>query len=269
MDDGVVEQTEVRQETPKAVDVAALKEKHRAMKELPHLTTTVLTENFTGRPVGQERVLVSTIVATPKLDDWSHEYSGNWREGELSSVEAMAVALSEDPERFWQENQHPVKLTKVNGPKGPLYAVEDGSHRVAAAKLSEALEIPAEVEDLTDKKEFTAEEITGSEGMVSSDEVTRSWWEALIYRGAIKGRIEKRESSYRLLLEETPELPWLVRTRRHFVEINNIYQQVYGEEAFTEVKSVPQEILFKNGQAMVWENKAIQEMRGKEQQRQT
>ena len=253
MEDGIVEQTEIRPEAPKAVDVAALKEKHQAMKELPYTKTSVLTENFSGKPAGQERVLVSTIVATPRLDNWGDEYHQDWTKGELSSVEAMAVDLSEDPEKFWQESD-PVKLTKVNGPKGPLYSVEDGSHRVAAAKLADVLEVPAEVGDLTDRKEFS-----------TPDEVTKSWWEALIHRGAIKGRIEKKNSSYQLLLEETPELPWIVRTPRHFVEINRVYQQVYGEEAFAEVESIPQEILFKNGPAMVWENRAIREMREAEQ----
>jgi hypothetical protein len=247
MEDGVIEQTEVRPESPKKIDVAALKEKHQAMKELPYINATALTENYSGKPIGQEKVLTSTIVATPRLDNWGHEYHKDWGKGELSSVEAMAVDLSRDPENFWQESD-PVELIKVNGPKGPLYGVEDGSHRVAAAKLSEVLEVPAEVADLTDRKEFS-----------TPDEATKSWWEALIYRGAIKGRIEERDSSYHLILEETPELPWIVRKRRHFVEINKVYQQVYGEEALSEVESVPQEILFKNGQAMVWENTAIRE----------
>lgn len=256
MDDTVVEQTEVGRETAKVVDVAALKEKHKAMGKLPYINAFTLTENYSGKPIGQERVLTSTIVATPRLKDWSDEYHKDWEKGELSSVEAMSVDLSKDPDKFWKEGQ-PIKLTKVNGPKGPLYGVGDGSHRVAAVKLSDVLEVPAEVEDLTDKREFS-----------TPDGVTRSWWEALIHRGVIKGSIEEKNSSYYLTLEETPELPWIVRTRRHAIEINKVYRQVYGEDALSEVKSVPQEILFDNGQAMVWENMAIHEMREKGPQKQ-
>jgi len=256
MEDTMVEQTEVGRKTAETVDVAALKEKHKTMGELPYINAMALTENYSGESISQERVLTSTIVATPRLNDWSDEYHKDYAKGELSSVEAMAVDLSKDPEKFWQENKHSVKLTKVNGPKGPLYGVGDGSHRVAAAKLANALEVPAEVEDITDNREFS-----------TPDEVTKSWWQALLYRGVIKGSLEEKKSWYYLKLEEIPELPWIVRTRRHFTEINKVYQQVYGEEALSGVKSIPQEILFSNGQAMVWEIKANHEMREKEQQK--
>lgn len=255
--DTVVEQTEVEQKTDKKVDVTALKEKHQAMKELPYIKTFALTENYSGESTGQEQVLTSTIVATPGLKDWSDDgYHKDWAKDGLSSIEAMSVDLAKDPDKFWQEGSL-VKLTKVNGPKGPLYGVEDGSHRVAAAKLADVLEIPAEVEDLTDRREFS-----------TPDEVTKSWWEALIYRGVIKGKIEERDSWFYLKLEETPELSWVTRTREHFTEINEIYRQVYGEEALAEVESVPQGILFSKGRAMVWENRAIQEKRQKEAQNQ-
>lgn len=257
MSDPIIEQAEVEQKTDRKINVTVLKERHQAMKKLPYINAFALTENYSGEPIGREEVLTSTIVATPRLEDWSDDgYHKDWAKGELSSIEAMSVDLANDPDKFWQESG-PVKLTKVNGPKGSLYGVEDGSHRVAAAKLADVLEIPAEVGDLTDRKEFS-----------TPDEVTKSWWEALIYRGVIKGRIEERDSWFYLKLEETPELSWITRTRKHFTEINKIYQQVYGEDAFAEVKSVPQEILFSNGQAMVWENRAIQEKRQKEAQNQ-
>ena len=247
MQDSVVEQIEVGQEKAETIDVAALKKKHKAMKVLPYVNAIVLTENYSGEPIGPKKVLTSTIVATPRLENWSDEYHRDWVEGELSSVEAMSVDLSRDPDKFWGKSG-PIGLTEINGPGGPLYSVDDGSHRVAAAKLADILGVPAEVEDMTNRKEFS-----------TSDEVTKSWWEALIHRGVIKGSIEEKNFGYCLELEETPELPWITRTRAHFTQINRVYRQVYGEDALSGVKSVPQEILFDTGQAMVWENSALRE----------
>jgi murein DD-endopeptidase MepM/ murein hydrolase activator NlpD len=235
------------------INAKSLKEKHRAMESLPHISTTTLTGNFSGKPIGQEKVPIERIVATPKLENWADEYHKAWKKGELTSVENLSVRINKEGDKFWEKTQQPVKLTKISGPKGPIYAVEDGSHRVAAAKLAGVSEIPAEVEDLTDRREF-----------MTSDEVEKSWWEALIYRGAIKGKIEKRGPNYHLALEETPELPWILQGRSRFVNANRVYQRVYGEEALAEVKSVPQEILYNRGKTEVWGNMAIREKREKE-----
>jgi len=241
------------------INVKALKEKHRVMEKLPHTTTSSLTGNFSGKSIGQEKVPTERIIATPRLRNWADEYHKDWGKGELTSVENLSVQINKEGDEFWgktrtQQQQQPIKLTKISGPKGPIYAVEDGSHRVAAAKLAGVSEIPAEVEDLTNRREFS-----------TSDEIDqKSWWEALIYRGAIKGKIEKRGPNYHLTLEETSELPWVLQGRDRFVNTNRVYQQVYGEEALTEVKSVPQEILHDRGKAEVWRNTAIREMREKE-----
>jgi len=126
--------------------------------------------------------------------------------------------------------------------------VDSGSHRVAAAKLAEAMVIPAEVADLTDRKEFS-----------TTEEATSLWWETLIKAGVIKGEINDRRSERVLILESTPNLPWIVRPPYHFVRVNRAYREVYGDEALAGFTLIPQKALFDQGEITIWENKALQE----------
>lgn len=249
--DELAERTSSIAEKKTIVDIASLKEKHKGMEELPFLQTRELTGNFDGEPIGEEKVLTSAVVAAPNFESWAHEYHQDWAQGDLSSVEALAQALKKKGGKFWEEGKkHPVKLTKINGPKGPLYGVEDGSHRVAAAKLADTLEITAEVADLTERREFS-----------TTKETTSLWWQALIGSGAIQGEINVRGNEKVLTLETTPELPWIIRPRPDFVKVNRVYREVYGNDSLVNTTSVPQEVLFDQGKAMIWENKVFQQVK--------
>ena len=230
----------------KLPDIFEIKRKHREMSDLPYLKTFEVTGNYNGENQIPERVLTTQVVAAPNLENWADEYHGDWATEGLSSVENMAQEIQKSPDEFWGNNQHPVKLTKIEGPKGPIYATEDGSHRVAAAKLAGALEIPAEVSNLTDRREYA-----------TTKETDVLWWQALIASGAIKGKITQRGQESTLMLGETPELPWITRPRNDFVKVNRIYREIYGDKAFEDTLTLPKRLkdtLFDSGQVMVWEN---------------
>jgi hypothetical protein len=243
-------------EAPKSQEVKLpkifeIKRKHREMAELPYLKTFDVTGNYDGEEPKQERVLTSQIIASPRLENWADEYHGDWAAEGLSSVEKMSQEIQKDPDEFWENNQHAVKLTKIDGPKGPIYAVEDGSHRVAAAKFAEALEIPAEVSDLTNRREYA-----------TTKETDVLWWQALIASGAIKGQINQSNHESTLTLDETPELPWIIRPRSDFIKVNRIYQEIYGDKAFDDTQTLPDSLkdkLLDSGQLMVWENTVLRD----------
>lgn len=231
---------------PEAPSIFEVKSKHKDLAELPYLRSFEVTGNYDGTDPNIERVLASQIIAAPNLVNWADEYHGDWATEGLSSVEKMAQEIKKDPDGFWENNQHPVKMTKVVGPSGPIYAVQDGSHRVAAAKLAGALEIPAEVSDLTNRKEYA-----------TTKEAEALWWQGLIESGAIRGQISQSGQESILTLDETPELPWIIRSRTDFVKVNKVYREIYGDRAFKGAQSLPDSIkdkLLDSSQLMVWEN---------------
>lgn len=244
---GVTEQT--KSQDNEATDIFEVKRKHKELADYPYLKTHEVTGNYDGEDPYQESVLTSQIIASPSLDNWADEYHGDWAADGLSSVEVLSEEILKNQEDFWKNNQHEVKLTKIDGPKGPIYAVGDGSHRVAAAKLAEALEIPAEVSDLSKRKEYS-----------TTKETDTLWWQALIESGAIKGEINRSDHEMVLVLNEAPELPWIIRSRTNFVKVNKVYREIYGSEAFNDTHNIPDSMkdkLFDNSKLMVWENTVL------------
>ncbi|MBT6069087.1 hypothetical protein HOG48_05000 [Candidatus Peregrinibacteria bacterium] len=101
------------------------------------------------------------IVRAPSFANWSDQYhqahSEEARErGELSVIEigrkiASRSTGSKNSNQLLQSlddvfrEEDRVKLRQINGPRGPIYFVNDGSHRVAAAKLTGLEKIKAGV----------------------------------------------------------------------------------------------------------------------------
>lgn len=86
------------------------------------------------------------IVRAPSFKNWSSHYhpcrsKESEQIGEPSVIEIarkITQRKSKSMEKLddiYQANSAGVKLKRINGPRGPIYLVSDGSHRVAAAKL--------------------------------------------------------------------------------------------------------------------------------------
>lgn len=235
-----------------AMSFNALEKKHKQMKDLPFIKTGELVSGLLSEQLQPENVSPDVIVGTPNFKDWSDEYHKDWQGSGTSSVEEMSKLISEDSETFWENNQNPVKLVKVNGPKGAIYAVEDGSHRAAAAKLAEVDSIPAEVVDYSTATEFST---------MKSDESRQIWWEALIESGAIDGEITQNGQSVTLKLNEPPPVHWMVSGSREFKKGNEVYKKVYGENALDDLQ-IPDSLRESMNDAadlMIWGNRQLRE----------
>ncbi len=109
----------------------------------------VETDKIVGRPFAKEYE-----------DGWSHEYES--RKGRIVEIAGEFVrgvqnllqdatrenaALIGQLERVFHLNEpaERIKVLALDGPSGPIYLVEDGTHRVAAAKLINLKAIPCEV----------------------------------------------------------------------------------------------------------------------------
>ena len=127
--------------------------RYRAMKDLG-------VEQVSSRVAGArfEEVPTELIVRAPSMRDWSHSYHDPRNPDEPNAVveigKKMARLYQESlvagnaqttqeghfdkriiDEIYKKDRHHGVNLEKIEGPRGPIYFVEDGSHRVAAAKL--------------------------------------------------------------------------------------------------------------------------------------
>ena len=127
--------------------------RYRAMKDLG-------VEQVSSRVEGArfKKVPTELIVRAPSMIDWSHSYHDPRNPDEPNAVveigKKMARLYQESlvagnaqttqeghfdkriiDEIYKKDRHHGVNLEKIEGPRGPIYFVEDGSHRVAAAKL--------------------------------------------------------------------------------------------------------------------------------------
>lgn len=108
------------------------------------------------------------IVRAPSLADWSDSYHSardetTYQRGENAVIEIARKisSLSQDGEqndaalemaRIFSKDSFGVILKGYEGPRGPIYLVEDGSHRVAAAKLVGLDHVFARVGEQKDKQ---------------------------------------------------------------------------------------------------------------------
>ncbi len=163
-------------------------------------------------------------------DGWAHEYhSRQGRTVDIAMSLLQGVRESEDNfikqaiEHVFHPNKphERIKVLALYGPSGPIYLVEDGTHRVAAAKLLGLSRIPVDVVNITYPLTQTTYEAE-----------TSQYWQKLIELGLIEGSIsvfgtEVGKPCYKILvLQEL--LPWIrVSGQARFLQINKIYEQIY------------------------------------------
>ncbi len=188
----------------------------------PLLTQKALQETLSGaESKGQlawvdPRAILGRTFAWPGRG-WAYEFAS--REGR---VQALAERLAtEEPEKLEDivhltEPRQRIQLTEIPGPSGPLYMVDDGTHRVIAALVAGLPELPAQVKRIryplvvdTTSAEVAAE------------------WQRLIDRGLVEGQIE--ESDGRCHLTVTHEvLPWIRTANEHdLATISRTYESLY------------------------------------------
>lgn len=212
----------------------------------------VETNKIIGRPFAKD-----------SSDGWSREYNGrkgriiqivmNFLRGVLQGRDDMVEA---EIEHVFHQNRpgERIQLLVLEGPGGPIYLVEDGTHRVAAAKLLGLEHIPCAVKRI----KYPLRQKTTDQEMFDH-------WRRLINLGLIQGKLQYSHSNGSTTTYEiqvTSELlPWIRVYQYEFLRINEIYETVYPNSL--ENLSIPRDVLldeiannyFMAGRWQEWEQK--------------
>jgi len=164
-------------------------------------------------------------------DGWSHEYHS--RTGRIVQIATNLLQVLQDPDDmvesaidhvFHHQNKpyERIQLLVLEGPRGPIYLVEDGTHRVAAAKLLGLKRIPCSVRRI----KYPLKQTT-------TDREMFEYWQRAINLGLIQGSsniVNMNGSTTRYEIQVTRELfPWIRVCQHEFLRINQIYEKVYPD----------------------------------------
>ena len=170
---------------------------------------------------------------SPAFEAWRDEYADrpgrivetakNLREGDTTELQRIFSTFNKEKM---------IKLKRIAGPSGDFFIAQDGTHRIASAKLAEIPDILANVEDQK-----------LPESLETSDGTMIAHWEDLLKLGLIEGEIrnDEKETDKRRLEIKQIKIPWALSKWADFAKINNFYQGIYPRSF--EGSSIPKEVL--------------------------
>jgi hypothetical protein len=210
-------------------DESILQERQKSLEERPVIDTNDFRDATTGV---EERGIfmwadVDKIVGRPFANvnpgGWGFEYRG--RKGRIIEIAKKILEAVKNPFNaelifHFRSPSQRIKLVSIKGPSGPMYIVEDGSHRVAGAMLAGLRRIPAEVKRI----KYPLEVTTPEEGIAKD-------WQKKIELGLIQGKTEEIQVEGRKLYKITVErevLPWIRTVDPHVLtKISRLYEKLY------------------------------------------
>ncbi len=170
--------------------------------------------------------IVGRPFASKNPNGWAHEYKG--REGRIREIAEEILRIQEESSKYVEEVFHfrqpsaRIKVIEIQGPAGSFYIVEDGSHRVAGAKLLGLEEIPCQIKEIKYPLEIT---FTQEEENIVLD------WRKKMELGIIEGSIKEEEINGRKLYRikiERELLPWLRITNPFLISvISKVYETLF------------------------------------------
>ena len=216
---------------------------YEKLKKLPIIDVKLIREVEDMNEGSFEWVDPNKIIGRPAIDGqtdgWAYEY--DQRKGRAIEVSKELVAAREGDEAEFDHVFHVrdkgqrIKLSKVEGPSGPMYFVKDGTHRVAAAKLLGLAQIPCTVERT---KYPLQKKIYRFEEMVQCEQA--------IKQGLVKGTYEEfgeGKSRYALVTITEESFGWArVSNRSDFFALNKIYKMLYPD--YEDRSPVPKEATY-------------------------
>ena len=241
--------SEVRMSVPAELltaDREALSALQKELSNLPYVPGQDARE-ILGRDGENEGVMVvdtDAIVGSvsPAFRDWSTEYES--RKGRIVDVaQEILKGTPESIEHVFHitDPAHGVKLKKISGPKGDLFFVADGTHRVAGSKLARLTELPAQVENMTELSELR-----------TTDSALKSQWDLRIKKGFIRGKVEETttpsgDKTYNLKID-SQVLPWMSLPQSKLTKLSTFYLDRYPNSlddirSFTTGEIIPKEAL--------------------------
>lgn len=202
-----------------------MRQRQAALKDKPLLEAPALKSEV-GKLSEKE---VFEWVDVSKIVGRSNDFPGGWSYEYTSKAgRAIDVAKSlhsgdtDKIERIFHTNSPDdrIKLTRIDGPAGPFYFVDDGSHRVIGSEVAGMSEIPCDVSSLGyPKKDMTA------------DPFLAKRWQRLIDFNLIEGQIEeqtdaKGETFYTINVA-SEVLPWIRSDESDLNKISEVYEELY------------------------------------------
>lgn len=153
---------------------------------------------------------------------WAREYDN--RQGRIRLIAEQLLKSNDDYsiEDIFHFNKprERIKLNEYNGPAGPIYTVQDGTHRVAGCKAAGLERIPCQVRKMIypiEKIEHSHEKIRDWEikarlGLIDEDITEESYKNGVRYKVVIRNEV----------------LPWIrVTSQSRFIKITELYEQLY------------------------------------------
>lgn len=245
----------IKDSVPKHIieaDGNTLEQKREELKELPYVHGNDLREIIDYRTTGESEfnfIETDKIIGSvsPAFEDWSTEYEG--RKNRITTIaKELCEANEESTERTFhlKDPKRQVQLLKIPGPKPntEVYFVDDGTHRVAACKLIELSDIPAQVKNMEKVKKVQ-----------TIDRNLAYQWEERIERGLITGKINWPENEGNEIELEIDEqvLPWMHLPQQKFIRFNRFYDSRYPEALdglrTTKNQEIPKEVFLDD---IVW-----------------
>jgi len=207
----------------------ALAERQTDLQSRPHLGSHTLRHALLNPDQNSARfswIEVDKIIGrqSPLGGDWSTEAKS--RKGKIIMIaDILSRPTDDNIEQIFSVNQkdEPIIAIAINGPSGPIYYIEDGTHRTAAAMVLGIKSIPVNLwrikyplTDSTYNKDLTEQ------------------WRTKLRQGYIDGSLDiVQEASekcprYRTNLAVNGEiLPWTRCPNGRGQEISRAYAQVY------------------------------------------
>jgi len=183
------------------------------------------SKSISGEWVPTDSIVTAVDEVWGEFDRAEPERRARWipdRTRELLAAEDIAVFLAE---HFADGTYGTVRLCRLPGPGGPLYAVaEGGAHRT---HLSRILRLPwmfAQTILVSTPRKLKVTDVT--KGGIPACEATQALWEGLLRRGVIHGRITMQGAFATLHLDYTPAL-WLLLPAKLATAYNDRYEQLH------------------------------------------
>lgn len=206
-------------------------ERLTALADRPLLTGHQLDDAVRGvSPIGhlawiETRAVIGRTSRMP--GGWSFEYDS--RQGRAAKVaerlyqSATTPLLAEEVFHLEDKPDERIKLTAIEGPAGPMFLVDDGTHRMMGCMVAGLEYIPAEVKRI---KYPILIETTSQEEMQD--------WEQKIQAGLIDGQLTtttdtggKPRYTLRVIREV---VPWIrVQGEMDMTRISRAYEQLYPD----------------------------------------
>ena len=257
---------EITQENPqekKERKEKMLDEKRKALRERAIIDAGVFKDMAgTDKDTAFSWVGVDKIVGRPSADSynggWDFEYES--RKGRIVDIADNLLDIYDEPENIEEvfhlkKPNERIRVLALDGPAGPIYSVEDGTHRIAGAMTAGLSEIPC----VTERAVYPLEQVT-------TDKEYADDCEQKIKMGMIQGSVEEHTNEDgRAVFNITVEkeiLPWTrIASQNDFIKVNKMYEEQYPDSLNN--LSVPRDALvdpvannyFMSGRWKEWEEK--------------